>query len=140
MAGCFSCLWPWPCAVVDPESLPAASTCRLLGPVNDDRYAEIRLTFVREIAAMIPRAAAHLDVLREDPTHVEAIEQTRLFFHRIAGAAGSVELGDLGRVAGICERVVTLAQRGNEGLLPHLHAILRDGHRVVTNMLQAAAV
>jgi chemotaxis protein histidine kinase CheA len=107
--------------------------------VTDDAHRELRLTFVSEIAAMIPRIAAQLDVLREDPAHADAVEETRQFFHRIAGAAASVELGDLGRVAGICERVVTLAQRGNEGLLPHLHAILRDGHRVVTNMLQDAA-
>ncbi len=99
----------------------------------------MRMTFVREIAAMIPRVSAQLEVLRSDAGHAEAIEEVRLFFHRIAGAAATVDLADLGRVAVICERVVTVVQRGDEHLRPHLHAIATDGHKVIAHMLQDAA-
>jgi chemotaxis protein histidine kinase CheA len=107
--------------------------------MTPEDLAILRLSFAQKTAAVIPRLRAHLDVLAENPHHVEALEEARQFFHRIAGTAASVGLESMGRVAAICERVATLTQRGNDGLTEHLHAILDDGHRVVTAMVQDAA-
>jgi chemotaxis protein histidine kinase CheA len=100
---------------------------------------QMRLVFVREMAAQVPRVRAHLDMLRDDPKHSEALDETRRFFHRIAGTAATLGLDELGRVARICERVATVAQLGDRMVAPHIHPILDDGHVVVTRMLQAAA-
>jgi diguanylate cyclase (GGDEF)-like protein len=75
-----------------------------MGLPGDDAF-ELKLIFLRELAAGHAIAAAALDRLGRDGSDRAALGELRRFFHTLAGTASAADLGLLGRLAAACETV-----------------------------------
>ncbi len=103
--------------------------------MSADALFELKLAFLRELEANYQAARNRLDHLLKDPDDVDALDDLRDFFHKIAGTAQAVDLPLLGNLAAVCERAANLVKaRGTfDGFLP----IFGDGMTGVATVLEA---
>ena len=70
-----------------------------------DEAFELKLIFLRELAAGHADARAAMERLEKSPADQAAIGELRGLFHKVAGNAAMVDLALLGRLAAACETV-----------------------------------
>ena len=71
--------------------------------LGGDEIFELKLIFLRELGTGHVAARGACERLQEDPADGAALDLLRSFFHRIAGTAGTIGFGQLGRLASACE-------------------------------------
>ncbi|HUJ24588.1 MAG TPA: diguanylate cyclase [Myxococcales bacterium] len=70
-----------------------------------DEAFELKLIFLRELAAGHASARAAMERLEKTPSDQAAVAELRALFHKVAGNAAVVDLALLGRLAAACETV-----------------------------------
>ena len=106
---------------------------------SGDQAFELKLIFLRELAAGYAGASAAHDALSKDGCDRAALQSMREFFHRIAGTAENVDLGLLGRLAATCETTADgLLESGEEVQWRPLQ-IFADGLAGVASVLDGSS-
>ena len=106
-----------------------------MSDLGSDEAFELKLVFLRELAAGHASAKPAHDRLRSDPADGESIQVLRNFFHKIAGTAAAVDLALLGRLASTCESTCEALLEGSVAPSKRTVQILGEGVAGVASVL-----
>jgi diguanylate cyclase (GGDEF)-like protein len=107
----------------------------MTGGLLPDELFELKLLFMRELAAQYAIARHAHEAFCRKPSDSSAIARLRSFFHRIAGTAPTVGLAVLGHTASICERVAQQVQSGAYTTADQAALLFADGLSAVAVIL-----
>jgi diguanylate cyclase (GGDEF)-like protein len=97
---------------------------------------ELKSLFLRELSAGYVAARAAHDALRQGGAEKAHLETLRRFFHKLAGAAQSVNFAVLGKLSGACETAAEAMIAGKFAWGRYAQQLLGDGLAGVSAVLE----